>query len=89
MALMGIGMGLASPGYTASASLKANSENQGTVIGFAFAAPALGFTIGPLLSGFMYEVSPTLPFWFIIPTFLIVFVLTFFMEDFSIEQETV
>ena len=88
MAFMGLGMGLASSGYTSSASLNANSENQGAVIGFAFAAPALGFTIGPLLSGFMYEVSPTLPFWFIIPTFCLVYLLTFSLKNISPEEDT-
>ena len=89
MALMGLGMGVAAPGYTSSASLKANKNNQGAVIGLAFAAPALGFTIGPMLSGFMYEFSPTLPFWFIIPMFLIVFLLTFFFKDSSSEEDMV
>ena len=88
MAFMGLGMGLASPGYTASASLKANNTNQGAVIGLAFAAPALGFTIGPLASGFMYEMNPTLPFWFIIPTFLLVYLLTFLISNISTEEET-
>ncbi len=89
MALMGLGMGMAAPGYTSSASLKANKNNQGAVIGLAFAAPALGFTIGPMLSGLMYEFSPTLPFWFIIPMLLIVFLLTFFFKGSSSEEDMV
>ena len=61
MSFLGIAMGLSSPGYTATASLNADSSNQGEAVGLAMVAPGLGFAIGPFLSGMLYEISPNLP----------------------------
>ena len=72
MAIMGLAMGLASPGYTASASLNADPNNQGAAVGIAMVAPGLGFTLGPFLSGFLYSISINLPFLFILPLFIII-----------------
>ena len=72
MAMMGLAMGLASPGYTASASLNADPNNQGAAVGLAMVAPGLGFTLGPFLSGFLYSISISLPFLFILPLFLVI-----------------
>ena len=55
MSIIGLGMGLGTPGYTAAASLNADSESQGAAVGLAMIAPGLGFSIGPLLGGFLYE----------------------------------
>ena len=54
MAFMGLGMGLASPGYTSAASLNADKDKQGAAVGLAMVAPGIGFALGPLLSGFLY-----------------------------------
>ena len=54
MAIMGLAMGLASPGYTAAASLNADPNNQGAAVGLAMVAPGLGFTLGPFLSGLLW-----------------------------------
>jgi len=72
MAIMGLAMGLASPGYTAAASLNADPNNQGAAVGLAMVAPGLGFTLGPFLSGLLYSISINLPFLFILPLFLVV-----------------
>ena len=72
MAIMGLAMGLASPGYTSAASLSADSNNQGAAVGLAMVAPGLGFTLGPFLSGLLYSISINLPFLFILPLFLVV-----------------
>jgi len=72
MAIMGLAMGLASPGYTSAASLNADSNNQGAAVGLAMVAPGLGFTLGPFLSGLLYSISINLPFLFILPLFLVV-----------------
>ena len=72
MAIMGLAMGLASPGYTSAASLNADSNNQGAAVGLAMVAPGLGFTLGPFLSGVLYSISINLPFLFILPLFLVV-----------------
>ena len=74
MAFMGLGMGLASPGYTSAASLNADKDKQGAAVGLAMVAPGIGFALGPLLSGFLYSVSMNLPFIFILPLFLIIIV---------------
>ena len=73
MSIIGLGMGLGTPGYTAAASLNADSESQGAAVGLAMVAPGLGFSIGPLLGGFLYESSPSLPFLAILPIFVLVF----------------
>ena len=72
MAIMGLAMGLASPGYTASVSLNAGPNNQGAAVGLAMIAPGLGFTLGPFLSGLLYSISINLPFLFILPLFLVI-----------------
>ena len=81
MSLMGLGMGLASPGYTASASLNADKNNQGAAVGLAMIAPGVGFALGPLLSGFLYQANLTFPFLFTIPLFLIVSFLIFQLDE--------
>jgi MFS family permease len=80
MGLMGLAMGLASPGYTAAASLNANSENQGAAVGLAMIAPGVGFALGPLLSGFLYQEDIILPFVTIIPLSLIALFLILFLK---------
>ncbi|MFL2697572.1 MAG: MFS transporter [Gammaproteobacteria bacterium] len=80
MSFLGIAMGLASSGYTATASLNAGSSNQGEAVGIAMVAPGLGFAIGPLMSGFLYEVSPNLPYLVCIPIFLLIFILVLFLK---------
>jgi len=74
MAFMGLGMGLASPGYTSAASLNADKDKQGAAVGLAMVAPGVGFALGPLLSGFLYSSSMNLPFIFILPLFLLIIV---------------
>jgi len=74
MAFMGLGMGLASPGYTSAASLNADKDKQGAAVGLAMVAPGIGFALGPLLSGFLYSLSMNLPFIFILPLFLLIIV---------------
>ena len=85
MSLMGLGMGLASPGYTASASLNADKNNQGAAVGLAMIAPGVGFALGPLLSGFLYQANLTFPFLFTIPLFLIASFLIFQLDEKSFQ----
>ena len=80
MSFLGIAMGLSSPGYTATASLNADSSNQGEAVGVAMVAPGLGFAIGPFLSGMLYEISPNLPYLICIPIFIIVFLLVLYIK---------
>jgi len=64
MMVQGLGMGLAGPGFMAGASLAVSPEEQGAVAGVAGSCGPLGFTIGPLIGGAMYQVNPTLPYAF-------------------------
>lgn len=64
MTIQGFGMGLAGPGFMAGASLSVSAEEQGAVAGVAGACPPLGFTLGPLIGGALYEVNPALPYVF-------------------------
>ena len=80
MSFLGIAMGLSSPGYTATASLNADSSNQGEAVGVAMVAPGLGFAIGPFLSGMLYEISPNLPYLICIPIFIIIFLLVLYIK---------
>ena len=62
MMILGFGMGLAGPGFMAGASLAVSPEEQGAVAGVAGSCGPLGFTIGPLLGGLLYQYQPVLPY---------------------------
>lgn len=62
MMIMGFGMGMAGPGFAAGASLAVRPEEQGSVAGIAGACGPLGFTIGPIVGGLLYQISPWLPY---------------------------
>ena len=48
----------------AGASLAVSAREQGAVAGIAGASGPLGFTIGPLMGGYLYQLDHTLPYWF-------------------------
>ena len=73
MMVQGLGMGLASPGFTAGASLAVSPEEQGAVAGVAGSCGPLGFTLGPFIGGVLYTLSPTAPYFFAAGLFLILF----------------
>lgn len=77
MLLQGAGMGLAGPAFMAGASMAVNADEQGAVAGVAGSCGPLGFTIGPLLGGFFYQIQPDLPYWFTFALYLplVVFVM--------------
>jgi len=62
MALLGLGMGLASPAFTSGASLAVGAEEQGALAGVTSSCPPLGFTIGPLLGTALYQIDGRLPY---------------------------
>lgn len=62
MGVLGLGMGLAGPGFMAGASLAVGPEEQGAVAGVASSCGPLGFTIGPLLGTGLYQIDPHLPY---------------------------
>ncbi|MBT7334434.1 MAG: hypothetical protein HN856_08690, partial [Gammaproteobacteria bacterium] len=54
-------------------SLAVSAEEQGAVAGVAGSCGPLGFTIGPLIGGFLYQIEPALPYWFTLAVYLPVF----------------
>ncbi len=71
MIILGLGTGLAGPGFTAGASLAVSPSEQGAVAGVAGSCGPLGFTLGPAIGGFMYQYSPTLPYAFAAGLFIV------------------
>lgn len=62
MGLVGLGIGMVVPGFTAGASLMVESHEQGKVAGLLGAAPAIGFIIGPVLGTALYSLNPIYPY---------------------------
>ena len=60
-ALVGLGMGLCGPGFSALASLAVDAREQGAVAGLISASPGLGFIVGPVLGGALYQWQMTAP----------------------------
>jgi MFS family permease len=61
--LSGLGFGMARPGFTSGASLSVAPHEQGAVAGLINAAGAAGFIFGPVI-GWLYEISPVVPYAF-------------------------
>jgi MFS family permease len=85
MCILGLGMGLAGPGFMAGASVAVSSEEQGAVAGIAGACGPLGFTVGPLLGTYLYSIDGALPYWF---AFVCYFLLFFFTLKFSDKKKS-
>lgn len=62
LGVMGLGLGMVSPGFTAGASLAVGPDEQGAVSGFISACPAAGFVLGPITGTSLYQVHHTLPY---------------------------
>lgn len=74
MVIQGFGMGLAGPGFMAGASLAVSPEEQGAVAGVAGSCGPLGFTLGPLIGGTMYQFEPALPYAFAAGVYVVLFI---------------
>ena len=74
MMVLGFGMGMAGPGFMAGASLAVSPEEQGSVAGVAGSCGPLGFTLGPLLGGALYQLDPALPYAVAAGMYLLLFV---------------
>ena len=55
MAFLGIGMALCMPSIAAGASLAVSTEEQGAAAGLVSSCPAIGFAIGPICAGGLYQ----------------------------------
>ncbi len=62
LGILGLGLGMVSPGFTAGASLAVGPEEQGAVGGLISACPAGGFVLGPVVGTCLYQIDPTLPY---------------------------
>lgn len=60
--LAGLSIGLAAPGVTAGATLRANAGEQGAIAGLTGAVIASSFIVAPTLSTALYAVAPVLSF---------------------------
>ncbi|MGP4102369.1 MFS transporter [Nonomuraea sp. KM90] len=59
--LLALGLGLASPGFTAAPTLVAEPAQQGSISGLVNATIGATFIVGPLLGTALYEISPAIP----------------------------
>src|SRR5262245_65253417 len=62
MVILGFSLGLAGGRLMAGASLAVSPEEQGAVAGVAGSCGPLGFTLGPLLGGALYQINSSLPY---------------------------
>jgi MFS family permease len=63
--LIGLGFGLARPGYTGGASLVVKPEEQGAMAGLVVASNGAGFVVAPIFGAGLYHwISPHAPFVF-------------------------
>ena len=62
LALLGLGLGLVAPGFTAGASLAVGPTEQGAIGGIVSACPAAGFILGPLIGTTLYQWNDSLPY---------------------------
>ncbi|ALD74656.1 MFS transporter [Trueperella pyogenes] len=60
--LLGLGMGLAMPGYNTGPTLKMTTDEQGAVAGVINANNGLAYAVAPLASTALYGWSPVAPF---------------------------
>ena len=78
MGIQGFGLGLAGPGFTSGASLAVSGKEQGAVAGLIASCGPLGATAGPIFGGYLYTLSPSLPFIFS----TLIYIILFFVVNF-------
>jgi len=62
LGILGLGLGMVTPGFTAGASLAVTSKEQGAISGIVSACPAAGFIFGPIVGTSLYQINHTLPY---------------------------
>ena len=60
--IIGLGLGMVSPGFNAGASLAVGPDEQGAVSGMVSACPAAGFVLGPIVGTSLYQLDHALPY---------------------------
>ncbi|HSG62422.1 MAG TPA: MFS transporter [Pseudomonadales bacterium] len=61
MCVHGLGLGLAMPNIFSGASLSVEVHDQGAISGLISSVPAVGFILGPVIAGMLYEWMPASP----------------------------
>lgn len=80
MACLGAGLGLSTPAIYSGASLAVTPDEQGGAAGLVSACPAIGFVIGPLFAGALYQIDGLLAPLFSAAVFALVLALLMFRE---------
>lgn len=57
MAFLGTGTALCMPAISAAASLAVSPQEQGAAAGLVMSCPAIGFVLGPVIAGWLYQVD--------------------------------
>ena len=60
MACLGTGLGLCMPAISAGASLAVEPDEQGGAAGLVSSCPAIGFSVGPICAGALYQIDGSL-----------------------------
>ncbi len=81
--VIGGGIGMAMPGYTAGPSLLLTQEEQGSLAGLIAATNALTFVIAPIASTSLYGIWPDLPAYIGVGIMVLALVLVLFHPRFS------
>jgi len=74
LALTGLGLGLATPGYISAPTLLFEKSQQGGVAGLVSANNALAFVLGPTVGTALYGLSPAYPYTFSVALCALLFV---------------
>ncbi|MDG0979091.1 MAG: MFS transporter [Halieaceae bacterium] len=61
MGIMGMGVGCTMPSIIAATSLAVAPHEQGAAAGMISGSPAIGFGIGPVFAGYLYQLNPHYP----------------------------
>lgn len=62
MMVFGLGVGMVMPGFSATASYTVSAKEQGSLAGITGATAGMGFVVGPLIGGLLYDVSFDAPY---------------------------
>lgn len=62
MLVFGLGVGMVMPGFSATASYTVSAKEQGSLAGITGATAGMGFVVGPLVGGMLYNLSFDAPY---------------------------
>ncbi|MEH6591149.1 MAG: MFS transporter [Halioglobus sp.] len=81
MGFLGMGLGMCMPAVSAGASLAVKPEEQGAIAGLVSSCPAIGFSVGPIFAGALYQIhGPLAPIFSACVFVIVLLVLTISKE---------